>query len=513
MKKRKFGLAAIMLALLLCLACVFAACDDDPVTPTPPPEGTEGEETVVEQVPVPTTPGNPPAGSVRVTFAGGVTEVVPDDSGEYAIAVDTDFPGDGTLELTVSQANNEDIAFAAEGEAAASATLTKAFTAETQPAFSATLTDVAVGDISLRAVYKLTGQEAVNCDVTQSLSILHTMEISPTNEYLVAGLQPSVALTADASFSETNNISWEIEGDADIQLGTSTGASVTATLQGGAVADETATVTATYTYTTAGGTERTLQDTATLTVKAATSQVPGAVSEKLIAFADFDLDPEGSGADVMLARGTNASGVTATYSTNSTQSGTAHNGNAFVMTPGKNTAPYITFSFDGLELTDGDGLAISFWVQNGTDKGDWSTIAEAANGSGKGGRIQFMNISVDISTANGNRFPGSGGVLTGSAVWDDLIDNTEWAYITVVANNVGVYFYENGELLCTYADTDAANVWDAFMYQINDNGTIKFFGNNESSVNFYIDDLLLTTGLDADGVAALYAAVSGTAEA
>ena len=259
-------------------------------------------------------------------------------------------------------------------------------------------------------------------------------------------------------------------------------------------------------------TERTLQDTATLTVKAATSQVPGTVSEKLIAFADFDLDPEGSGADVMLARGTNASGVTATYSTNSTQSGTAHNGNAFVMTPGK-TAPHITLSFDGLELTDGDGLAISFWVQNGTSSGDWSTIAEAANGSGKGGRIQFMNISVDISTANGNRYPGSGGVLTGSATWDDLIDNTEWAYITVVANNVGVYFYENGELLCTYADTDAANVWDAFMYQINNNGTIKFFGNNESSVNFYIDDLLLTTGLDMDGVAALYAAVSGTAEA
>ena len=125
-----------------------------------------------------------------------------------------------------------------------------------------------------------------------------------------------------------------------------------------------------------------------------------------------------------------------------------------------------------------------------------------------------MNISVDISTQNGNRFPETGGgVLTGSAAWDDLIDNTEWAYVTVVANNAGVYFYENGELLCSYTATDAANVWDAFMYQINNNGTIKFFGNNESSVNFYIDDLLLTTGLDADGVAALYAAVNGTAEA
>ena len=120
-----------------------------------------------------------------------------------------------------------------------------------------------------------------------------------------------------------------------------------------------------------------------------------------------------------------------------------------------------------------------------------------------------MNISVDISTQSGNRHPGAGGVLTESAAWDDLIDNTEWAYVTVVANNAGVYFYENSKLLCSYTAADAANVWDAFMYQINNNGTIKFFGNNEGTGNFYIDDLLLTTGLDADGVDALYASCLG----
>lgn len=508
MKSKKVGLLAVLLALLMCLACVFAACDNNEETPpenpgtgeTPGTGDEPGGDTPPEQVLVPVEEVDPPAGSVRITFAGGGEQSAPETT--YNVTVTTGFPGEGTLVLTASQGKNQNIALSAEGDTdSAPTTVTKTFTAQTQPTFAVAVSGVEVGDFAIQAAFTLAGESEANTTVSQTLSVVHTLEITPASASIPVGVTDPIPLAADASYASAA-IAWTSSGDAIGTLadnvftpnGTTTG---------------TVTVTASYSYLPYGaeaGQEVTVSDTATISVN---ERAAAPVTDGLIAFADFDYD---SGSSVYLQTGENAN-VSAAYSTNSTQSGTAHSGNAFVMTPGQNTAPNITFSFSGLTLEDADGLAISFWLQNGAGSGDWSTIAEASNGSGAGGRIQFMNISVDISSADGNRYPGNGGTLAGSAVWDDLVDNTEWAYVTVVADNSGVYMYENGVLLCSYTAADAANVWDAFLYQINNNGEIKFFGNNESTVNFYIDDLLITTGMNAAEVAELYAAVNPTENA
>ena len=510
MKSKKFGLLAVLLALLMCLACVFAACDNNEETPPENPgtgdnpgDGDDpGGETPPEQIKVPVEEVDPPAGSVRITFAGGGEQSAPETT--YNVTVTTGFPGDGTLVLTASQGENQNIALSAEGDTdSAETTVTKDFTAQTQPTFAATVSGVEVGDFAIQAAFTLAGESEANTTVSQTLSVVHTLDVTPASTSIPAGVTDPITLTADASYSDAD-ITWTASGD-------SIGALESNVFTPNGTATGTVTVTATYSYLPYGaatGEEVTVSDTATISVN---ERAAAPVTDGLIAFADFDYD---SGSSVYLQTGENAN-VFAAYSTNSTQSGTAHSGNAFVMTPGQNTAPNITFSFSGLTLDDADGLAISFWSRNDDVSGDWSTIAEASNGSGAGGRIQFMNISVDISSTAGNRYPGSGGgTLAGSAVWDDLIDNTqEWAYITVVADNTGVYMYENGVLLCSYTAADAANVWDAFLYQINNSGTIRFFGNNESSGNFYIDDLLITTGMSAAEVAELYAAVNPTENA
>ena len=518
MKSKKFGLLAVLLALLMCLACVFAACDNNEETPpenpgtgdTPGDGDDPGGETPPEQIKVPVEEVDPPAGSVRITFAGGGEQSVPETT--YNVTVTTGFPGDGTLVLTASQGENQNIALSAEGDTdSAKTTVTKDFTAQTQPTFAVTVSGVEVGDFAIQAAFTLAGESEANTTVSQTLSVVHTLDVTPASTSIPAGVTDPITLTADASYSDAA-ITWTSSGD-------SIGALESNVFTPNGTATGTVTVTATYSYLPYGaeaGEEVTVSDTATISVN---ERAAAPVTDGLIAFADFDYD---SGSSVYLQTGENAN-VSAAYSTNSTQSGTAHSGNAFKVTGDSNnsdTDEYITFTFgSGWSLQDTDTLAISFWSRNNVNSSDWSTIAQASNGSGAGGRIQFMNISVDISGTAGNRWPWNGesgvGVYSNGGAYTSLVDNTAaWGYITVLIGSNTIRYYENGVLLCTYTASAAdpvGNVLDSFIYQINNQGSIRFFGNNEGAGDFYIDDLLICTGIDDDeAVSALYNTVSGT---
>ena len=512
MKSKKFGLLAVLLALLMCLACVFAASDNNEETPpenpgigdTPGDGDDPGGETPPEQIKVPVEEVDPPAGSVRITFAGGGEQSAPESTSTYSVTVTTGFPGDGTLVLTASQGENQNIALSAEGDTdSASTTVTKAFTAQTQPTFAVTVSGVEVGDFAIQAAFTLAGESEANTTVSQTLSVVHTLDVTPASTSIPAGVTDPITLTADASYSEAD-ITWTSSGDAIGDL-----ANNVFTPNGTAAG--TVTVTATYSYLPYGaetGEEVTVSDTATISVN---ERAAAPVTDGLIAFADFDYD---SGSSVYLQTGENAN-VSAAYSTNSTQSGTAHSGNAFKVTGDSSNADtdeYITFTFgSGWSLQETDGLAISFWSRNNVNSNDWSTIAQVGSGSTLN-RVTFVNLI----TNNTIRYPGTGGgTLEAGAATTVLVDNTSaWAYITAVMNNTGVYFYENGALVCSYTDTAyVTSVWEGFMSQINNTGTIRFFGNNEGAGDFYIDDLLITTGMSAAEVAELYAAVNPTENA
>ena len=513
MKKRKFGLAAIMLALLLCLACVFAACDDDPVTPTPPPEETEEEETVVEQVPVTVTPVDPPAGAARVTFARGAVQSAPEADGSYGVTVSTDLPGDGTLVLTAAQGENAGIGIsAADDTDKAANTVTLAFTAASQPTFSATVTGVEVGKFSVSAVYTaaIDGATAGPASVSE-LDIRHTLDVTPAASSQPVGVKEAVTLTADASLSGAT-IAWATSGDEIGTLSATSGASVNLTPDG--ATKGTATVTASYSYTPYGETEEvTVSDTATVTINER-AQAP--VEEGLIAFADFDYD---KGTDVYLQTGTNTN-VTATYSANTTQSGTVHNGKAFAVTTSGDQ--YIDMTFDGRSLlSDSDTLTIAFWYNLAAKGGDWSSVATTQGETETSVRFDNLNVGGQQS---GNFYPthtevttAGGGVQNGASVTAAVDVANTWCYYTVTLDKTnGVYIYVNGSKICyyPYSIDGVQTVVDTFFSTINDTGTVRFFGYNVGGGTHYIDDLLICKGITGDnGVAALYAAVSGTAEA
>lgn len=511
MKSKKFGLLAVLLALLMCLACVFAACDNNEETPpeNPGPGDTPGNgddpggETPPEQIKVPVEEVDPPAGSVRITFAGGGEQSVPETT--YNVTVTTGFPGDGTLVLTASQGENQSIALSAEGDTdSAATTVTKDFTAQTQPTFAVTVSGVEVGDFAIQAAFTLAGESEANTTVSQTLSVVHTLDVTPASTSIPVGVPDPITLTADASYSDAD-ITWTSSGD-------SIGALESNVFTPNGTATGTVTVTATYSYLPYGaeaGEEVTVSDTATISVN---ERAAAPVTDGLIAFADFDYD---SGSSVYLQTGENAN-VSAAYSTNSTQSGTAHSGNAFAVSQnsdGMDTAPAITVS--GLSNNETDGLSISFWYYS-TAGEDWNGILRNGNF-----RITFLNLCTD----SGNLWPNgadassgstSGGVLESGFAWDSISEAASaenvWLYITVTVTSDAICFYLNGDLVCTYTNTANSGVGRISSSLLTAN-SLTFFGNNQGSASFYIDDLLITTGMSAAEVAELYAAVNPTENA
>ena len=504
MKNQKLGLLALLLALLMSLSILFVACKDDE-EPTPPPEESGEEESgLPELVPVPTTPVEVDAGTLRIAFADGSATSAP--ASTYTVRISPDLAGTGTLVLTVAQGENANIAVSGTDDSDdAETTVTKAIgETELQASYDVTVSGVEVGDFTLSAAYTLTGTTEAGAVATQALSVRHTLSVSPQD---ILALQGGVrTLTATASMADAT-VQWAVDGTA-VTLGDQTGASVTANL----VATGSATVTASYSYTPYGAAEAvTVSDSVDVTVSERLATVPSVISDDdLLAFADFDFD-EGTTLDLQ----TSKTGITATYSTNSTQSTTAKTGKAFEVTQnsgGIDTAPGVTLSGLSDQNLATDGLTVSFWYYS-TAGEDWNNIIRSGTS-----RITFLNLC----SANGNLWPNGGdnnalgGVLEAGYAWDSISQaataKNTWLYISVTVSSTDIKFYLDGNLICTYSQERDAKV-GTICSQILGASSLILFGNNEGTASIIIDELLVTKGLGASEITALYNAVNPSTDA
>ena len=220
----------------------------------------------------------------------------------------------------------------------------------------------------------------------------------------------------------------------------------------------------------------------------------------------FAFEDDGETASPALAEG--AEGITAEYSRNTAQSGTAVSGKAFEVSAAVGN-PCLTANLPAGISALAEGMTVSFWYYT-TGGSDWSHIVRTGDHS-----IRFVNLEA----ARQNLYPQSGsaadgvGTLYGGASPQVLIEDTGvWNYVSVTLNRGGVLFYKNGELVCSYDsadDTRIAEVCSAFLAALQEGGELVFFGNNEGTGTDYIDDLRLGSYLEAAEVAELYAAVSG----
>ena len=220
----------------------------------------------------------------------------------------------------------------------------------------------------------------------------------------------------------------------------------------------------------------------------------------------FAFEDDGETASPALAEG--AEGITAEYSQNTAQSGTAVSGKAFEVSVAVGN-PCLTANLPAGISALAEGMTVSFWYYT-TGGSDWSHIVRTGDHS-----IRFVNLEA----ARQNLYPRSGsaadgvGTLYGGASPQVLIEDTGvWNYVSVTLNRDGVLFYKNGELVCSYDsanDTRIAEVCSAFLAALQEGGELVFFGNNEGTGTDYIDDLRLGSYLETAEVAELYAAVSG----
>lgn len=220
----------------------------------------------------------------------------------------------------------------------------------------------------------------------------------------------------------------------------------------------------------------------------------------------FAFEDDGETASPALAEG--AEGITAEYSQNTAQSGTAVSGKAFEVSAAVGN-PCLTANLPAGISVFAEGMTVSFWYYT-TGGSDWSHIVRTGDHS-----IRFVNLEA----ARQNLYPQSGsaadgvGTLYGGASPQVLIEDTGvWNYVSVTLNGDGVLFYKNGELVCSYDsadDTRIAEVCSAFLAALQEGGELVFFGNNEGTGTDYIDDLRLGSYLEEAEVAELYAAVSG----
>ena len=220
----------------------------------------------------------------------------------------------------------------------------------------------------------------------------------------------------------------------------------------------------------------------------------------------FAFEDDGETASPALAEG--AEGITAEYSQNTAQSGTAVSGKAFEVSAA-NGNPCLTAKLPAGISAFAEGMTVSFWYYT-TGGSDWSHIVRTGDHS-----IRFVNLEA----ARQNLYPQSGSAADGVGILYGGVspqvpteDTGVWNYVSVTLNGDGVLFYKNGELVCSYDsadDTRIAEVCSAFLAALQEGGELVFFGNNEGTGTDYIDDLRLGSYLEEAEVAELYAAVSG----
>ena len=220
----------------------------------------------------------------------------------------------------------------------------------------------------------------------------------------------------------------------------------------------------------------------------------------------FAFEDDGETASPALAEG--AEGITAEYSQNTAQSGTAVSGKAFEVSVAVGN-PCLTANLPAGISALAEGMTVSFWYYT-TGGSDWSHIVRTGDHS-----IRFVNLEAprqNLYRESGSATGGDGTQYGGASPQVLIEDTGVWNYVSVTLNRDGVLFYKNGELVCSYDsanDTRIAEVCSAFLAALQGGGELVFFGNNEGTGTDYIDDLRLGSYLETAEVAELYAAVSG----
>ncbi len=503
MKNQKLGLLALLLALLMSLSVLFVACggEKDPGNETPPGTETPGGETGgsdLELEKIPTTEVRYMAMTLSVPGAVKVGETAT-LSASFTNAVA------GTLTWSAAMGND-----------ALTVTPASDTIAAGDESASAQVACSASGTVNVKATFVPEDSTVANIEKSASFSVAKkavTLSLSQSSIAWDDDNKQAVTLTATLSgdTADIASVAW-VSSKTDVatlSAATSTvsdnEASVTVTK---GTKDGSATITATVSYNDGE------QDTTAVATCAAVSStwdsrlVGGLTFEETSGTTANFVDISDAGS--FLAG--KVQGITATYSAYNNQTAEYKAGaQAFrVSAVSGFKAPKITLSFSDVEWSASEGISFSFWHKNaGTEDtpADWSVIAEtAAVGSTAGKRVCFINLNYDISLADngGGMWPAANGTLSNGGAWDSMITNSSWTFITVVLNTEGVFFYEDGVKICSYTNDNAKSMVEGFVAQIQNDGSITLFGNNECTQAFFVDNFILGKGMTDAQVATLY---------
>lgn len=502
-KRRKLlSLSALVCALLMVFAFVFAGCDDGSKDAGTGSEGGDWKENYTS---VPTED----VGTAPATLSLDATTASVSYGGTLTLTATVGNPVAGTVTWSVAEEGAASLTFAADDATdaitadSATATLTLTGAAVTSTAYNVTATFVASDNAENTA--------SATCAVTVVASNVTVNVTGTANALYTDGKETEKSTTLTATVSGTSGavIAWSKTDEDNLVTLTNNGDG-TATVAANSEVQATGTVTVTASVTYNDGTE---EQTAT----GSASIVVTRRSLTDLAYIEFDSDLDSGNTNVTLdTTYSDASDKIAstTFTLGNTVQGTTtydSSAGAFEVThntgnPGSCTAPGIEMVIEaGAGLAgDDETIAFSFWY-NTTGGEDWNVIARVGNDS----RITFGNLC----SANGNMWPDGGGIRENGAAWDAISEAVDlrntWTYITVTVNaETGIQFYKNAQLVFTYpvSNSNVATLVSEFIGVFRNGGTIVFFSNNESSGGVdYIDNLRVTKNVSA---ADLYSAAT-----
>ena len=501
-KRRKLlSLSALVCALLMVFAFVFAGCGNEEQTGgTNSGGGLDENYTSVPTEDVGTAPATLSLSQTSASIAyGGTLELRATVGNPVAGTVTWSVAAEGAEAITFEEGDDTD----AITTDSATATLTLTGEAVTSTAYNVTATFVASDNAENTA--------SASCAVTVGARTVTVSITGTANALYTDGdeSEQSATLTATVSGMSDATITWS-DDDSDDSMVTLTpnenGTATVALVDGALVGMVDITATVSYNN---GAEQTTASDTFTISV----------TGHALTNFATVDFETV-SGTDVTV--NSNYSGVTGTLSVeDSVVSGdtVGRTGNVFKVTGDTNIDDYdeyITVSFAGAEgatVTDTDTLSFSFEYYLTGNIGDWSSIVAVNEWDGM--RATFINIVGGANPVTSTPDTSGGvGVTSNGANWETLAHaqaNT-WHHIVVQMDKTnGVSFYFNGTLVCTYrydSGSNAEDLVDAAFNWLNGQGSFVFFGDIEGGAvgsDLYVDNLRVTKNVSA---ADLYSAAT-----
>lgn len=502
-KRRKLlSLSALVCALLMVFAFVFAGCSNEEQTGgTNSGGGLDENYTSVPTEDVGTAPATLSLSQTSASIAYG---------GTLELRATVGNPVAGTVTWSVAAEGAEAITFE-EGDAtdaittdSATATLTLTGAAVTSTAYNVTATFVAADDAE--------NTTSATCAVTVVASNVTVNVTGTANALYTDGKETEKSATLTATVSGTSGavIAWsKTDEDGLVTLKNNGDGTATVTLNSGVATVGTVIVTATVTYN--DGTNESATASGDFTI----SVTKYALNN--LATVDFETV---SGTSVTVDSGYETVAGTLSVEGSVVSGDTfGRTGNVFKVTGDTNIDDYdeyITVSFAGAEgatVTDTDTLSFSFEYYLTGNIGDWSSIVAVNEWDGM--RATFINIVGGANPVTSTPDTSGGvGVTSNGANWETLAHaqaNT-WHHIVVQMDKTnGVSFYFNGTLVCTYrydSGSNAEDLVDAAFNWLNGQGSFVFFGDIEGGAvgsDLYVDNLRITKNVSA---ADLYSAAT-----